>query len=108
MPPQSRAQRRRQAQRTGKRPPRPAPSTASAGAGVEELPALESPAAPAVEPEVSPQRPARSGRRSAVRTLEPVDYSQDYASARRDLIRIGVISLVLFAVMVALSFSGLL
>lgn len=108
MPPQSRAQRRRQAQRTGKRPPRPAPSTASAGAGVEELPALESPAAPAVEREVSPQRPARSSRRSAVRTLEPVDYSQDYASARRDLIRIGVISLVLFAVMVALSFSGLL
>jgi hypothetical protein len=109
MPPHSRAQRRRQAARSAPRPPRGAGAPASVEA--EPLERVEEPVVPAAPPTpatLSAPRAARPGRRAAARVLEPVDYSQDYASARRDLTRIAVISALLFAAMVALSFSGLL
>jgi hypothetical protein len=107
MPPQSRAQRRRQSQRSGQRPPRPVSVAAPADVDVAplEMPPSEEPIAVAA---TTALRQPRAGRRAAVRAPEPVDYSQDYASSRRDLIRIGLISAVLLIAMVALSFSGLI
>jgi hypothetical protein len=108
MPPQSRAQRRRQSQRSGQRPPRPmsAPAPADVDVAPLELPDPEEPVA--VTATTTALRQPRAGRRGAVRAPEPIDYSQDYASSRRDLIRIGLISAVLLIAMVALSFSGLI
>jgi hypothetical protein len=75
----------------------------------EELGQAMPPLAPTlVEPQPAAPRPPRASRRSGQRAAEPLDYSQDYASSRRDLVRIAVISIVLFAVMVAISFSGLI
>lgn len=47
-----------------------------------------------------PRRPSPQ----AARTLEPPDYTREYADVRRDLIMITIISGLLFAGMVALSF----
>lgn len=41
---------------------------------------------------------------SAAQSAEPPDYTRDYADVRRDLVLIAIISAVLFAGMVALSF----
>lgn len=111
MPPHSRAQRRRQPQRNTPRPPRPAVPPVSDEA--EPLVAAEGPTVPLMPPAAEarpapPARSARAARRPAARAPEPVDYSQDYVSARRDLTRITIISALIFAAMVALSFSGLL
>jgi hypothetical protein len=75
MPQQSRAQRRRQ-------PVRSAQSAARQQQSV-----------------VRQQQPRR-----AVRAVEPVDYSKDYASVRHDLRRIAIWALLLFVGMVALYF----
>lgn len=48
-------------------------------------------------------QPRRPGAASA-RTLEPPDYSRDYAYVRKDLIMIAIIGGLLFAGMVAASF----
>ncbi|HWQ12650.1 MAG TPA: hypothetical protein VNL77_07620, partial [Roseiflexaceae bacterium] len=66
------------------------------------------PAAPSAAANPPAPRAARPSRRAVARAIEPVDYSQDYASARRDLARIAIISALLFAAMLALSLSGLL
>jgi hypothetical protein len=105
MPPQSRAQRRRQSQRSGARPPQPVRAPSAEQAELTEAP--DAPALAATGP-TTPLRSQRQVRRSTVRVPEPVDYTQDYAFARHDLIRIVIISVVLFAVMVALGFSGLI
>jgi len=53
-------------------------------------------------------RPARSNRRVLSRPApEPVDYTGDYTAARRDLRWIALWTVILFAAMVALRFSGL-
>lgn len=52
-----------------------------------------------------PVRSARSQqRRQTIRELEPVDYSQDYAYVRRDLIRIALLGGILMATMIAFYF----
>lgn len=38
------------------------------------------------------------------RVVEPPDYSKDYADVRRDIIRIGVLSALLFGGMIGISF----
>jgi hypothetical protein len=59
------------------------------------------------QPAMAP-RQARSTRRPVARPVaEPVDYTQDYFHARRDLTRIAIWSVILFAVMIAIRFSGL-
>src|SRR5438552_3294553 len=98
MPPQSRSQRRRQGTRqqrpAARRPNAEAVSqTATTGPTI----ALES-SAPA----------ARAPRRVLSRSApEPVDYSKDYRAVRRDLRWIALWTLLLFIVMIALKFSGL-
>jgi hypothetical protein len=54
------------------------------------------------QPVRSPQ-PRRPGT-PAARVLEPPDYTRDYADVSRDLRLIAIISAVLFAGMIALSF----
>jgi hypothetical protein len=103
MPPHTRSQRRRQPARTGTRPPRETEVAVESAAE----PALEMPPAPAA-PVAAGARGPRQTRRAAARVLAPVDYSQDYAAARHDLIRIAVISIVLFAAMIGLGLSGIL
>jgi hypothetical protein len=120
MPPQSRAQRRRQAARQQQprrsAPPRnsdaarglPAPEadeTAVTGSTI----ALGSPAPVAGESRRIEGRPAaRTTRRVLSRPApEPVDYSKEYAAVRRDLRWILVWTVLLFGAMVALKFSGL-
>ena len=79
MPQQSRAQRRRQ-------PVRSAQS------------AVRQQAAPSVPTIGRPQA------RRLARTVEPVDYSRDYAAVRRDLWRIALWAVLLFVGMAALYF----
>jgi hypothetical protein len=132
MPPQSRAQRRRQAAKQQQpRPIKPRPANQPQTSVVE----------PHVEPETEtytgisdsyrdisianlgttdvPHMPApgasrattnRSARRvrSARPAPEPVDYSKDYANVRRDLRWIAIWASLLFIAMIALRFSGLL
>jgi predicted flap endonuclease-1-like 5' DNA nuclease len=107
MPPQSRAQRRRQSQRTGGVRGGPARPGAPSVAEVAPLEHGEADAAPARPvPAPSAARSARAGRRAAARSVEAVDYSQDYASARRDLTRIAIIGVLLLAVMIGLGVAG--
>lgn len=110
MPPQSRAQRRRQSQRAAPRRGVPAKQSAP----VEAAPALE-PAegatvlleAPHIELQRAAPRSARaSTRRPVARVLAPVDYSEDYAMARRDLVRIAIIGVLLLAAMIGLGYAG--
>lgn len=132
MPPQSRAQRRRQAAKQQQpRPvkPRPVdqPSTSVVEPHVEphtdtytgvsesyrdvsiaNLGTVDAPQMPT--PGVSRATTNRSARRvrSARPAPEPVDYSRDYANVRRDLRLIAIWASLLFIVMIALRFSGLL
>ncbi|HMP39761.1 MAG TPA: hypothetical protein PKA05_05220 [Roseiflexaceae bacterium] len=50
----------------------------------------------------------RAARRAAARAAEPVDYSGDYQLARRDLVRIAILSSLLFIAMVILRVTGVL
>lgn len=109
MPPQSRSQRRRSSQRPAPRPARAAsPEALEPDAiALDDQPAeLHSPE-PIARAAAAPPRPQRSARRTS-RPPEPVDYSQDYAVARRDMTRILIISTLLLAVMIGLSFAGVL
>jgi hypothetical protein len=100
MPPQSRSQRRRQALRQQSRPAASANTTGQA-------PSIGS-TVPLVTPETSGARTARSSRRVISRSApEPVDYTPDYTAARRDLRWIALWTVLLFAAMIALKFSGL-
>lgn len=54
------------------------------------------------QPVRSPQQ--RRPSAAAARAAEPPDYTRDYADVRRDLVLITIISAVLFAAMIALSF----
>jgi hypothetical protein len=47
---------------------------------------------------------ASSGRRTSARVPEPVDYSKDYADVRSDLIRIGILSVILLGGMIGAAF----
>jgi hypothetical protein len=103
MPPQSRSQRRRQGTRQ-QRPaaPRPNADAVSQTATTGSTIALESSAPTA------PRQGARAPRRVLSRPApEPVDYSKDYRAVRRDLRWIALWTLLLFIVMIALKFSGL-
>jgi hypothetical protein len=63
---------------------------------------------PLKTPEVASARTARSTRRVLSRNApEPIDYSQDYAATRRDLRWIALWTVLLFAAMIVLRFSGL-
>jgi hypothetical protein len=110
MPPQSRAQRRRQAARQQQSRPK-APSVVSAEAAPsaptmgETIP-LDPPTMAA--PTSVPPRAVRSNRRVLTRPApEPVDYSADYAAVRTDLRWIAIWTGLLFIAMFALYFSGL-
>jgi hypothetical protein len=121
MPPQSRAQRRRQAARQQQQPRRPAPPRNPDSSG--QLPALEADetavtgstiALDAPTPVVGEARridgrpAARTNRRTLSRPApEPVDYSKEYSAVRRDLRWIALWTVLLFAAMIALKFSGL-
>jgi hypothetical protein len=116
MPPQSRAQRRRQAARQQQSRPK-APSAVSAeaarsAASMGETIPLDAPtialeSAPAAGPKASAP-PTRSARRMSSRAVpEPIDYSKDYGAVRRDLRWIALWTVLLFVAMIALRFSGL-
>jgi hypothetical protein len=109
MPPQSRAQRRRQSARQQSRPQAPnavSNAAASSTPSTGETIALDPPTMAA--PTSAPARPARTNRRVLTRAApEPVDYTADYADARTDLRWIAIWSGLLFLVMFALYFSGI-
>ncbi|HEX5692019.1 MAG TPA: hypothetical protein VFX76_18520 [Roseiflexaceae bacterium] len=105
MPPQSRAQRRRQSarQQQQRRPSQPAPSVESVREPVT---------GPTVALDPAPAAPVRAASRNQRRVLsrpalEPVDYTADYTAVRRDLRWIALWTVLLFAAMLALKFSGL-
>ena len=111
MPPQSRAQRRRQAarQQQQRRPPpqRPNAEGASPPASTGPTIAIDPADAPVVASAPSRQAP-RTSRRVLTRPApEPVDYTKDYMAVRRDLRWILIWTVLLFAAMIALKFSGL-
>jgi hypothetical protein len=111
MPPQSRAQRRRQAARQQQQrrpsPQRPNVEEASPPASTGPTLTLDSPATPVAAP-AAPRQAARAPRRVLSRPApEPVDYTKDYAAARRDLRWILIWTVLLFVAMIALKFSGL-
>jgi hypothetical protein len=121
MPPQSRAQRRRQTARQQQQSRRPAPpqnldadsqtpaaeadETAVTGATI----ALGSSAPVVGEARRIEGRPAsRTNRRVLGRPApEPIDYTKEYSAVRRDLRWIVLWTVLLFAAMIALRFSGL-
>ncbi|HET9221737.1 MAG TPA: hypothetical protein VFO07_04500 [Roseiflexaceae bacterium] len=122
MPPQSRAQRRRQAARLQQQQSRrPAPPQNLDAA--DQAPAMDAddtavtgttialgPSAPVVgEARRIESRPAaRTNRRVLGRPApEPIDYSKEYAAVRRDLRWIVLWTALLFAAMIALKLSGL-
>lgn len=99
MPSQSRSQRRRQAARQQRR----AAASSSAGAGPRAAST-----GPTIPLETSAGPVARPARRVLTRPApEPIDYSQDYTAARRDLRWIALWTVLLFGAMLALKFSGL-
>lgn len=107
MPPHTRSQRRRQGAR--QQQPRPAVS-AETPEYADTASALDAPAMPAMPaaPAAPATRSARNLRRVISRAApEPIDYTADYGAARRDLRWIAIWSVLLFAAMVALKFSGL-
>ena len=112
MPPQSRAQRRRQSARQQGRPQAPSAvsaESASSAPSIDEIISLDPPtmAAPAA-PTSATARTARPNRRVLTRPApEPVDYSADYAAVRVDLRRIAIWTALLFVAMFALYFSGI-
>lgn len=113
MPPQSRAQRRRQAARQQGRTGAPGGGAArqqgratSAPAGAASQPPSTAPTVPLAES--ASARPARPARRVISRTApEPVDYTKDYNAVRRDMRWIALWTVLLFVAMIALKFSGL-
>ena len=109
MPPQSRAQRRRQSARQPSRPQTPNAVSAEAASSVPsmgETIALEPPTMPA--PASAPVRTARTNRRVLTRAAPaPIDYSADYAAVRVDLRWIVIWTALLFGAMFALYFSGI-
>ena len=124
MPPQSRAQRRRQAARQQQsRPKAPGVVSAETASSVPNMgetipldpPTLAAPASgiptqgggiPAQGGAAS--RAARPNRRVLTRPApEPVDYSADYAAVRVDLRWIAIWTVLLFIAMFALYFSHL-
>lgn len=111
MPPHSRAQRRRQAARQqGRAASAPTAGTASRAPSAETASPEPSigPTVPLAPRESAAARPARQARRVLSRSAaEPVDYSKDYTAARRDLRWIALWTVLLFAGMLALKFSGL-
>ena len=117
MPAPSRAQRRRQNARQTRRAtdtatprtPQPAieePVVEQGQDVVETAPSTRT--ATLLPGSTATTRPARNTRRAVARPVaEPVDYSEDYRHARRDIVRILVWSAILFGIMIALRFSGL-
>jgi hypothetical protein len=108
MPPQSRAQRRRQSARQQSRPqaPRAVSAEAANTPSIGETISLDPPKMAA--PASAPARPNRPNRRVLTRAApEPVDYSADYAAVRVDLRWIAIWTVLLFIAMFALYFSGL-
>ena len=111
MPPHTRSQRRRQ----NARQPRPTASAEAAsrapitGTTVNLENPIEMPVeVPARAPVSASTRPPATRRRVISRpALEPVDYGKDYTAARIDLRRIAIWAVLLFEVMIALKFSGL-
>lgn len=131
MPPQSRSQRRRQNERQQQRQPQQpgqrvetAPLDASDTAEIAEdtaasatyndlaLPRAETSGSAAVAVPAMPAAKRQPGTRGARRPRarvepEPVDYTKDYQAARRDLRWIAIWAILLFAVMIVLSVSGI-
>lgn len=116
MPPQSRAQRKRQAARQQSRPK--APNAVNTEAAISaptmdeaiplDAPPLAAPAAGIPTPAGAAPRVARPNRRVLTRPApEPVDYSADYAAVRVDLRWIAIWTALLFIAMFALYFSGI-
>ena len=109
MPPQSRAQRRRQSARQQNRPQAPNvvnTETASSPPSIGETISLDPPVMAA--PTSTVARTARPNRRVLTRPApEPVDYSADYAAVRTDLRWIAIWTALLFVAMFALYFSGI-
>jgi hypothetical protein len=112
MPTNSRAQRRRQNAQQAVRANAAVgrPSAPPDDSDEETLVAAEPIAGTTMNLRTPVSRPARStSRRPATRLApEPVDYTEDYVQARRDLLRILLWSMVLFVAMIALRFSGVL
>src|SRR5690349_9431544 len=112
MPPQSRAQRRRQAARQQQsRPKAPSVVTAEAAASApsmgETIP-LDAPTIAAPTQSGAAPRAPRASRRVLTRPApEPIDYSADYAAVRVDLRWIAIWTVLLFIAMFALYFSHL-
>ena len=109
MPPQSRAQRRRQSARQPSRPQ--APGTVSAEAASSD-PSIDE--AISLDPLTmaslasATARAVRPNRRVLTRPVPaPVDYSADYAAVRVDLRWIAIWTGLLFVAMFALYFSGI-
>jgi hypothetical protein len=114
MPPQSRAQRRRQAARQqGRATSAPSAATARQQGRAMSAPSAEATSAASTGATVplapsAGARQARPARRVISRAApEPVDYSKDYNAVRRDLRWIALWTVLLFAAMIALKFSGL-
>ena len=109
MPPQSRAQRRRQSARQPSRPQVPGAvntEAASSAPNIGETLSLDPPTMSA--PASAPARTARINRRVLTRAApEPIDYSADYAAVRVDLRWIAIWTALLFVAMFVLYFSGI-
>jgi hypothetical protein len=98
MPAPSRADRKRQKSNQPGQPKATAPK-----------PAPVAPAAEAVTASPSVAKPASTRRRSGVnRSTEPVDYTRDYKAASEDLRWIALWSVVVFVIMFAVKFSGII
>jgi hypothetical protein len=108
MTPHSRAQRRRQNARQAARAN--VRATQNQPESLDEVAELSEPViGETVALSPPPTRQARQVRRPVSRPApEPVDHTQDYVHARRDLLRVVLWSAVLFAAMIALKFSGLI
>ena len=121
MPPQSRAQRRRQTARQQQQSRRPTPpQNLDSGSQAPAVEAEEAAATGATialgsstpvvgEARRNEGRPAaRTNRRVLSRTApEPLDYSKEYSAVRRDLRWIALWTVLLFVAMIALKLSGL-
>ncbi len=112
MPPHSRAQRKRQAPRQQPRPAGSAPvAPEPVDADVSDL-TMEG-LATGIQPGYAASAPAsaasgRASRRTRTRVAPaPVDYTSDYADARKDLRLIVLWATLLFVAMIALKFSGI-
>jgi hypothetical protein len=111
MPPHTRSQRRRQQQRSAARPAASANRTppievVEQPAQDMQLEVLPAPVTTPAEPRAATARTPRAGRRAAAKAYEPLDYSQDYAAARHDLLRIAIIGALLLVTMIGLSVAG--